>query len=161
MVHLIVRHTPKSMRMYSKILLQTCATDFALLTINLLFHQYMFTTDKGESEVIAGGLITFNGTQNRGLNLLAWDWKQTMGFYYIIIACTIAYMIIITLAFLMDKLLNERLKLGASSALTVKMIEINKQISRNLIIQYYRKTFVNGFKRIVRLLNYLHSNDQT
>uniref|UniRef100_A0A914H5B0 Uncharacterized protein n=1 Tax=Globodera rostochiensis TaxID=31243 RepID=A0A914H5B0_GLORO len=72
MVHLIVRHTPKSMRMYSKILLQTCATDFALLTNTLLFHQYMFTTDKGESEVIAGGLITFNGTQNRGLNLLAW-----------------------------------------------------------------------------------------
>ncbi|KAI3411727.1 hypothetical protein GPALN_001795, partial [Globodera pallida] len=166
----------------------------------------MFTTDKGESEVITGGLITFNGTQNRGWNLLAWvfwiflvyvslfgyvaqfiyrflllnwdkqlstfkyfilfgtmlfipfiycvglficyypptdhlyledqsvadmlalnitdhialtghsfnDWKQTMGFYYIIIACTIAYIIMITLAFLMNKLLKGRLKLGAS-----------------------------------------------
>ncbi|KAI3408587.1 hypothetical protein GPALN_010201 [Globodera pallida] len=130
-----------------------------------------------------------------------------MGFYYIIIACTIAYIIIITLAFLMDKLLNERLKLGASSAQTVIMVEMNKQIARNLIIQasmpsfiyfsilfllgialfkidvsrwnwlqyfnmlssipmflpsafnpivpiciiqYYRKAFVNGFKRIVK-----------
>uniref|UniRef100_A0A183BR04 Serpentine receptor class gamma n=1 Tax=Globodera pallida TaxID=36090 RepID=A0A183BR04_GLOPA len=288
MVHLIVRHTPKSMRMYSKILLQTCATDLALLTINLLFQNYMFTTDKGEAEMITSGLITFNGTQNRSWNLLAWvcciflvyvslfgyvaqfiyrylllnwnktlstfkyfilfgamlfipfvycidificyysptdhlyledqsvadilalnitdhialtghsfnDWKQTMGLYYIIIACTIA----------------------ASSAQTVKMVEMNKEISRNLIvqasmpffiylsilfllgiflfkidvskwnwlqyynmlssipmflpsafnpivsiciIQYYRKAFVNGIKRIVRFLNYLPSFYQT
>uniref|UniRef100_A0A914H3L0 Serpentine receptor class gamma n=1 Tax=Globodera rostochiensis TaxID=31243 RepID=A0A914H3L0_GLORO len=227
MVYLIVRHTPKSMRMYSKILLQTCATDLAFLTINLLFHQYMFTTDKGESVVITDGLITFNGTQNRGWNLLAWicsiflvyvslfgyvaqfiyrylllnwdkklsafkyfilfgailffpfvycvdlficyypptdhlyledqsvadilalniteqialtghsfnDWRQAMGSYYIITACTIAYIIMITLAFLMDKLLKGRLKFGPSSAQTLKIIEMNKQISRNLIIQ--------------------------
>uniref|UniRef100_A0A914H3K5 Uncharacterized protein n=1 Tax=Globodera rostochiensis TaxID=31243 RepID=A0A914H3K5_GLORO len=234
MVHLIVRHTPKSMRMYSKILLQTCATDLAFLTINLLFHQYMFTTDKGESEVIPGGLITFNGPQNRGWNLLAWvcciflvyvsmfgyvaqfiyrylllnwdiklstfkyfilfgtmlffpfvycaigficyypptdhlyledqsvadilalnitdhialtghsfnDWRLTMGSYYFIIACTIAYIIMITLAFLMDKLLKGRLKLGASSAQTIKMVEMNKQISRNLIIQASMPFFI-------------------
>uniref|UniRef100_A0A183C183 G_PROTEIN_RECEP_F1_2 domain-containing protein n=1 Tax=Globodera pallida TaxID=36090 RepID=A0A183C183_GLOPA len=213
MVHLIVLHTPKSMQMYSK---------------------YPYKTDKGEAEMITGGLITFNGTQSRVWNLLAFscwsflvyvslfgyvaqfiyrylllnwnkklstskyfilfgamlffpfvycaigficfypptdhlyledqsvadilalnitdhialtghsfnDWKQTMGFYYIIIACTIAYMIIITLAFLMDKLLNERLKLGASSAQTVKMVEMNKQISRNLIIQASMPFFI-------------------
>uniref|UniRef100_A0A914H5A5 Uncharacterized protein n=1 Tax=Globodera rostochiensis TaxID=31243 RepID=A0A914H5A5_GLORO len=163
-----------------------------------------FTFSKCEAEMITGGLITFNGPQNRGWNLLAFscwiflvyvslfgyvaqfiyrylllnwdkklstfkyfilsissrilalnitdhipltghsfnDWKQTMGFYYIIIACTVAYMIIITLAFLMDKLLNERLKLGASSALTVKMVEMNKQISRNLIIQASMPFFI-------------------
>uniref|UniRef100_A0A914HN14 G-protein coupled receptors family 1 profile domain-containing protein n=1 Tax=Globodera rostochiensis TaxID=31243 RepID=A0A914HN14_GLORO len=234
MIHLIVRYTHKSMRMYSKILLQTCATDIALLTINLLFHQYSYTTHKGETERITGGLITFNGTENRRWNLLAFvcwiflvyvslfgyvaqfiyrylllnwdkklstfkyfilfgtmlfiplvycvdlfvcyypptdhtyledqsvadilalnindhnaltghsfnDWKQTLGFYYIIIACTIAYTIIITLAFLMDKLLKERLKLGASSAQIVKMVEMNKQIARNLIIHASMPFFI-------------------
>uniref|UniRef100_A0A183CJG7 G_PROTEIN_RECEP_F1_2 domain-containing protein n=1 Tax=Globodera pallida TaxID=36090 RepID=A0A183CJG7_GLOPA len=174
LIHLIVRHTHKSMRMYSKILLQTCATDIALLTINLLFHQYSYTTgkvyvslfgyvaqfiyrylllnwnktlstfkyfilfgtmlfiplvycvdlfvcyypptdhtyleDQSVADILALNINDHNALTGHSFN----DWKQTMGFYYIIIACTIAYMIIITLAFLMDKLLKERLKLGAN-----------------------------------------------
>uniref|UniRef100_A0A914H4R9 Serpentine receptor class gamma n=1 Tax=Globodera rostochiensis TaxID=31243 RepID=A0A914H4R9_GLORO len=92
---------------------------------------HLYLEDQSVADILALNITDHIALTGHSFN----DWKQTMGFYYIIIACTIAYIIIITLAFLMDKFLQGRLKLGASSAQTVKMVEMNKQISRNLIIQ--------------------------
>uniref|UniRef100_A0A914H4L7 Gustatory receptor n=1 Tax=Globodera rostochiensis TaxID=31243 RepID=A0A914H4L7_GLORO len=227
MIRLIVRHTPKPMRIYSKILLQTCLTDLLLLIVVFLFQPYNFITDKGETEAIVYGLITFKGVENRIWNLLAFvcwvflvyvsmfgyvsqfifryivlvrdinvstfkyflllclmllfpfaycvnlficyyppaehaimddssvaqmlgidlseqivlagysfnDPRQTFGLYYVITVCTLAYFIMFTLAFLIQKLLENRTKMGASSETAKKMNEMNKQISRNLIVQ--------------------------
>uniref|UniRef100_A0A183CKE0 7TM_GPCR_Srx domain-containing protein n=1 Tax=Globodera pallida TaxID=36090 RepID=A0A183CKE0_GLOPA len=216
------------MRIYSKILLQTCFTDLLLVIMTLLFHHYSLTSQKGEQEIIPDGLFTINGTESIWWRLLgsacwfyliyvtlfgflaqfiyrylALNWNKKLSpfkyfllfgviqlfpmaycaifywrlypsdghylledqsiadilglnlteanvviigygyhdnfmiltLYYIIILCSIAYAIIFTLAYLMHKFLRERSKLGASSVLTDKMIEMNKQISRNLIIQ--------------------------
>ncbi|KAL3069055.1 hypothetical protein niasHT_034285 [Heterodera trifolii] len=71
LIRLIVRHTPKPMRIYSKILLQTCVTDILLLLITLLFNPNNFVTEKGETAVILYGLVTIKGMENRIWNLLA------------------------------------------------------------------------------------------
>ncbi|KAL3093841.1 hypothetical protein niasHS_004211 [Heterodera schachtii] len=68
---LIIRNTPKTMRIYSKILLQTCFTDISLLLMTLLFFPYCFTTEKGEMEEFVYGLVTIKGAENRIWNLLA------------------------------------------------------------------------------------------
>uniref|UniRef100_A0A914I0K9 Gustatory receptor n=1 Tax=Globodera rostochiensis TaxID=31243 RepID=A0A914I0K9_GLORO len=227
MIRLIVRHTPKPMRIYSKILLQTCLADIFLLIMTFLFQPYNFITEKGETEAIVYGLITFKGVENRIWNLLAFvcwvflvyvsmfsyvsqfifrylllvrninlstfkyflllclmllfpfaycvnlficyyppadraimddisvaqmlginlseqivlagysfnDPRQTFGLYYVITVCTLAYIIMFRLAFLIQKFLENRTKMEASSELTQNMIEINKQVSRNLIGQ--------------------------
>uniref|UniRef100_A0A914H463 Serpentine receptor class gamma n=1 Tax=Globodera rostochiensis TaxID=31243 RepID=A0A914H463_GLORO len=99
---------------------------------------HLYLEDQSVADILALNITDHIALTGHSFN----DWKQTMGFYYIIIACTIAYIIIITLAFLMDKFLQGRLKLGASSAQTVKMVEMNKQISRNLIIQASMPFFI-------------------
>ncbi|KAL3085985.1 hypothetical protein niasHS_009027 [Heterodera schachtii] len=71
LVRLIVKHTPKPMRIYSKILLQTCTTDLLLLMTMLLFLQYNFVTEKGEVEAIVYGLVIIKGVENRAWNSLA------------------------------------------------------------------------------------------
>uniref|UniRef100_A0A183BRE7 G_PROTEIN_RECEP_F1_2 domain-containing protein n=1 Tax=Globodera pallida TaxID=36090 RepID=A0A183BRE7_GLOPA len=63
------------------------------------------------------------------------DRRVYFGFYYIIIICTSGYITMFTLALLMHKFLKQRSKMGASSELTKKMIAMNKQIARNLIVQ--------------------------
>uniref|UniRef100_A0A183BJ90 Uncharacterized protein n=1 Tax=Globodera pallida TaxID=36090 RepID=A0A183BJ90_GLOPA len=118
----------------------------------------MFATDKGESEVITGGLITFNGTQNRGWNLLAW--VCCIFLVYVSLFGYLAQFIYRYLVLNRDKKLSTfKYFILASSAQTVKMVEMNKQISRNLIIQasmpffiYFITTYFRVFRCFYRLL---------
>uniref|UniRef100_A0A914H3H2 Uncharacterized protein n=1 Tax=Globodera rostochiensis TaxID=31243 RepID=A0A914H3H2_GLORO len=64
--------------------------------------EHLYLEDPSVADILALNITDHITLTGHSFN----DWKQTMGFYYIIIACTIAYIIIITLAFLMDKLLK-------------------------------------------------------
>ncbi|KAL3092633.1 hypothetical protein niasHS_007842 [Heterodera schachtii] len=70
------------------------------------------------------------------------DSRKQIGLYYLITACTCAYIIILSLAFLMNKFLKKQSKKTTSSLSTTKLIEMNKQISRNLIIQASMPLFI-------------------
>uniref|UniRef100_A0A183BZ63 G_PROTEIN_RECEP_F1_2 domain-containing protein n=1 Tax=Globodera pallida TaxID=36090 RepID=A0A183BZ63_GLOPA len=70
------------------------------------------------------------------------DFNLTIGSYYIIIVCTITYAIMFTLGFLMHKYLKQLSKTTTYKDLTAKLIELNKQLSRNLFIQALMPLFV-------------------
>uniref|UniRef100_A0A914IBG4 Uncharacterized protein n=1 Tax=Globodera rostochiensis TaxID=31243 RepID=A0A914IBG4_GLORO len=229
LTRLILRHTPKIMQIYSKILLQTCLVDVLVLVMNLLFHSYFFVTENGAQEVILDGLFTLQDTAEHRIwvllvvfmftlfllcmsmlgyvsqfiyRYLALNWnkklsswkyfsllgvvvlpsslffvnafqclylsdgskflddqsfadilglnltenialigystnntKMAIGCYYFVALLTIAYVIIFTLAFRMHKFMREQSKTTTSSKLVAQMIEMNKQIGRNLLIQ--------------------------
>ncbi|KAL3071436.1 hypothetical protein niasHS_016720 [Heterodera schachtii] len=62
--------------------------------------------------------------------------RQTISLAYIILVCTISYLIIFTLAYHIEKFLKNKMKLRiASYGPNQQMIEMNKQISRTLIVQ--------------------------
>ncbi|KAL3087656.1 hypothetical protein niasHS_009864 [Heterodera schachtii] len=71
LIQMIVRHTPKPMRIYSKILLQTCVTALSLLLMMFFFFPCNFITEKGEFEAILYGLVRIKGVEKGIWNLLA------------------------------------------------------------------------------------------
>uniref|UniRef100_A0A914IAM0 G protein-coupled receptor n=1 Tax=Globodera rostochiensis TaxID=31243 RepID=A0A914IAM0_GLORO len=62
LTRLILRHTPKIMQIYSKILLQTCLVDVLVNVTGLLFNSYYIVTRNGAHEVFLDGLFTLQGT---------------------------------------------------------------------------------------------------
>ncbi|KAL3069261.1 hypothetical protein niasHT_034491 [Heterodera trifolii] len=201
MIRLIVRHTPKSMRNYSNILLQTCFTDLALLTMTLLFQKYTFTTAKGENEVLLDGLVTFDGPEHQNWCLLGaiawiflvyvslfgyvsqfiyrymllnWDKKISLCAYFLLFLAILIFPLVYCVnlffcyfmpagssRFLDDQSTADILGLNISdrvpltgytfkkqaknmstSSIAIKMIEMNKQISRNLVVQASMPLFI-------------------
>uniref|UniRef100_A0A914IF03 Gustatory receptor n=1 Tax=Globodera rostochiensis TaxID=31243 RepID=A0A914IF03_GLORO len=88
-----------------------------------------FLDDKSAADFIGVNLsekIILVGYSNNKLNL-------TIGSCYLIIVCTITYAIMFILALLMHNNLKKLSKTITSKDLTAKMIEMNKQLSRNLL----------------------------
>uniref|UniRef100_A0A914MP60 G-protein coupled receptors family 1 profile domain-containing protein n=1 Tax=Meloidogyne incognita TaxID=6306 RepID=A0A914MP60_MELIC len=72
LIWLILQKSPKEMRVFSHILIQTCAADLIMLTINL-FTEPIFTSDKGVSIVVLNGLLRHIGWIPHNLILFIWD----------------------------------------------------------------------------------------
>uniref|UniRef100_A0A914NJH7 G_PROTEIN_RECEP_F1_2 domain-containing protein n=1 Tax=Meloidogyne incognita TaxID=6306 RepID=A0A914NJH7_MELIC len=72
LIWLILRKSPKEMRVFSHILIQTCTADLITLTSNLL-TQPIYTADKGVSIVVLNGLLRHIGWIPHNLILFIWD----------------------------------------------------------------------------------------
>nr|CAD2164082.1 unnamed protein product [Meloidogyne enterolobii] len=72
LIWLIIRKSPKEMRVFSHILMQTCCADLIMLTINLL-AQPIYASDEGVGIVVLNGPMRHLGTLPQNLILFIWD----------------------------------------------------------------------------------------
>ncbi|KAF7636793.1 hypothetical protein Mgra_00003739 [Meloidogyne graminicola] len=72
LIWLIIKKSPKEMRVFSHILLQTCFADLIMLTINVL-TQPIYTSDEGIGIVLLNGPVHNLNSLPQNLMLFIWD----------------------------------------------------------------------------------------
>ncbi|KAL7080077.1 hypothetical protein ACQ4LE_000610 [Meloidogyne hapla] len=72
LIWLILRKSPKEMRVFSHILMQTCCADLIMLTINLL-AQPIYASDEGVGIVVLNGPLRQLSSLPQNLFLFIWD----------------------------------------------------------------------------------------